>query len=198
MFKHGDILFSQIGSDSNAISAVTKGYRGARLNHVGVVIQNNWGTFVLEAFPPEVRVTQIEVFLRRSADPFDARLRYISARMREMYRALLPSAIDFGLKLRNTPYDQLYLTESSALYCSELVVDMFKYANGGTGFFIEKPMNFRDLATGEIHPAWIEYYAKFGMQVPEGEPGSNPGDLSKDDRLEIIDIQGPPAGYSNA
>lgn len=198
MFKHGDLLFSQIGTDTNAISAVTEGYRGARLNHMGIVVENQWGLFVLEAFPPEVRVTQIEVFLRRSADPADARQRYVAARLLTTYQGLLPGAIEYGLKKRNVPYDDLYLTDSSALYCSELVIDMFKYANRGEEFFIENPMSFRDLTTGQIHPAWIEYYAKFGMPVPEGQPGSNPGDLSKDSRIEIVAVQGPPAGYSDA
>src|SRR5688572_13665357 len=68
MFEHGDLVFSQIGSDANAISAVTEGYRGARVNHMGVVVKNHKGFFVLEAYPPEVRVTQLDVFLRRSSD----------------------------------------------------------------------------------------------------------------------------------
>ena len=198
MIQHGDFLFSQIGTDSNAISAVTEGYRGARLNHMGIVVENQWGVFVLEAFPPEVRVTQIDVFLRRSADPVDARHRYITARLLEPYRKLLPSAIRYGLKKRNIPYDTLYLTDAAALYCSELIVDMFRYANDGVEFFVEKPMSFRDLATDQIHPAWIDYYAKFGMPVPEGQPGSNPGDLSKDSRIEVVQVEGPPAGYSDA
>jgi hypothetical protein len=198
MIKHGDLLFSLIGSDSNAISAVTEGYRGARLNHMGIVLDNQWGTFVLEAFPPEVRVTQIDVFIRRSSDPVDGRLRYIAARLDAAHRHLLSDAVEYGLKMRNLPYDDLYLTDSSALYCSELIVDMFKHANGGLEFFVERPMSFRDLVTGQIHPVWIEYYKKFGMAVPEGKPGSNPGDLSRDSRVEVFEVVGPPAGYSDA
>lgn len=55
--KHGDLLYTQIGNiEVDAIAAVTEGIGGALLNHVGVVIDNNWGRFVLEAFHPEVRV----------------------------------------------------------------------------------------------------------------------------------------------
>lgn len=93
------------------------------------------------------------------------------------------------------PYDQLYLTDPSALYCSELVVDMFSVSNGGRPFFEESPMSFRDTVTGEIHPAWIYYYQKFGMPVPDGQPGSNPGSMSLDNRVEILRVEGPPAGY---
>lgn len=197
MYAHGDLIFTQIGGDANAISAVTRGHKGARLNHMGVVVRNSYGWFVLEAFPPEVRVTQLEVFLRRSADPLDDRQRYIAARLDVNYRHLIPAAVKYGLSRRDTPYDDLYLTDQTALYCSELVVDMFRAANGGSEFFTERPMSFRDLATGEIHPAWVEYYAKFGMEVPDGQPGSNPGDISLDERLEVISVQGPPSGYGD-
>lgn len=194
MFQHGDLLFTQIGSEHNAISAVTEGYRGARVNHVGVVVRNNKGVFVLEAFPPEVRVTQFEVFLRRSNDT-SGNPRYIGARLSLAYAQLIQPAIEFGLSRRNVPYDELYLTDERALYCSELLVDMFKAANNGVPFFAEHPMSFRDPVTGEILPAWVEYYERFGMDVPDGEPGSNPGDISKDLRLVVLQVIGNITGY---
>ena len=197
MFRHGDLIFSQIGSDKNAISAVTEGYRGARVNHMGIILENHKGVFVLEAYPPEVRVTQLEVFLRRSSD-LSGHQRYIVARLKEVHLSLISPAIEYGLQQRNITYDNLYLTDQSALYCSELVVDMFKFANGGVPFFQEHPMSFRDLATGEIHNAWVEYYERFGMAVPDGEPGSNPGTISKDARLDVIHVQGPLVGYIDA
>lgn len=194
MFAHGDLLFTQIGSAQNAISAVTEGYRGARVNHVGVVVLNNKGAFVLEAFPPEVRVTQIDVFIRRSND-FSGKPRYIGARLHSAHTHLIQPAIAYGLSRRDVPYDDLYLTDESALYCSELLVDMFKVANNGAPFFTEHPMSFRDPATSQILPAWIEYYERFGMEVPDGEPGSNPGDISKDQRLAITKVIGAITGY---
>jgi hypothetical protein len=195
MYRHGDLLFTQLGSDQNAISAVTEGYKGARVNHMGVVVKNNLGWFVLEAFPPEVRVTQIDVFLRRSAHPATQEQRYIAARLAHTWQPLVPPAVQFGLARRDVPYDDLYLTDPSRLYCSELVVDMFRDANHGVDFFVEKPMSFRDPVTHEVLPAWKEYYAHFGMEVPDGQPGSNPGDISRDSRLEVYEVQGPLTGY---
>lgn len=192
--EHGDLVFTQIGFDNDPIGAVTEGYRGARVNHVGVVVRNNKGYFVLEAFPPEVRVTQVEVFLRRSEDA-SSLPRYITARLQPAFRHLIPVAVAFGLERRNMPYDRLYLTDETALYCSELLIDMFKAANNGVPFFTERPMSFRDLGTGEVLPAWVEYYERFGMDVPEGEPGSNPGDISNDPRLDIVEVVGSIAGY---
>jgi Permuted papain-like amidase enzyme, YaeF/YiiX, C92 family len=198
VYHHGDLVFSQIGTNANAISAVTRGYNGARLNHMGVIVKNNAGWFVLEAFPPEVRVTQIDVFKRRSANPLGAEERYVVMRLASTHRALISPAVQYGLSVRDTPYDQLYLTDPTSLYCSELVVDMFRSANGGMEFFAERPMSFRDRVTGQVLPAWVEYYDKFGMSVPDGQPGSNPGDISTDVRLDLVEVQGPPGGYGDA
>lgn len=193
MFETGDFVFSVVGRDDNAISEVTQGYRGARVNHMGIALKTPRGDFVLEAFPPEVRLTNIDVFSRRSIG--NAGLpRLMFGRLDAEHRQLIPSAIEYGIGQRNIPYDRLYLTGETALYCSELIVDMFNHANGGTPFFAEDPMSFRDIETGQVHQAWVDYYAYFGMTVPEGEPGSNPGDISLDGRLEIYRVEGPIPG----
>lgn len=193
--KTGDLVFSFVGADENAISDVTLGYRGARVNHMGVLIDTNHGSFVLEAFPPEVRLTKFEVFSRRSHDDANAP-RLMFGRLLPAYHHLITPAVEYGIVQRNTPYDQLYLTDEQALYCSELVVDMFRHANNNATFFPETPMSFRDTETGQIHPTWERYYAYFGMPVPEGEPGSNPGELSLDNKIEIFDVIGSIPGYT--
>lgn len=190
----GDLIFTQIGSPTNAISAVTEGYKGARINHIGVIIETQLGKFVLEAFPPEVRLTNIKVFLNRSKDR-DGNVRYIVARLKQEFQNLIPKAISYGLQQRDVPYDRRYLTDETELYCSELVVDMFKNANNGISFFKESPMSFRDTETGEVHNYWEKYYEYFGMDVPEKEPGSNPGEISKDERLHVYDVVGDITGY---
>lgn len=191
--RTGDLIFSAIGREDNPISAVTEGFRGARLNHMGVVEVTPLGIFVLEAFYPEVRLTVLDVFARRSfSETKEPRL--MLGRLRDEHHHLIDPAMQYGISLRNIPYDELYLTRKSALYCSELVVAMFRYANGDRLFFKEEPMSFRDIDTGEPHQTWIDYYAYFGMAVPEGEPGSNPGAISRDDRLEIYDVIGPIPG----
>jgi hypothetical protein len=191
----GDFLFGFIGSRENAISAVTSGFRGARVNHLGIAVKNAKGTYLLEAFPPEVRLTNTEVYKRRTNDD-SGKPRLLHARLRPEFRSLIGKAIQYGLSVRDVPYDRLYLTDNQSLYCSELVVDMFASANGGRPFFHERPMSFRDLSTGTIAQTWIDYYAYFGLPVPEGEPGSNPGDISADPRLEMIDVIGTIPGYT--
>lgn len=165
---------------------------------MGVIVKNKVGWFVLEAFPPEVRVTQIDVCTRRSVDPGTGLERFIMMRLKPAFVHPIPAAVQYGLEQRNVPYDQLYLTDSAALYCSELVVDMFRAANGGNAFFVERPMSFRNPATGQILPAWTDYYEKFGISVPDSQSGSNPGDISCDTRLHLVSVTGPPGGYSTA
>ncbi len=195
--EHGDLIFSFVGHPRNAISAVTEGYRGARVNHMGVIVENRRGTFVLEAFPPAVQLTNYRMFLTSSKFR-DSGPRYMLGRIREEDRQLIPEAIRYGLDRRDIPYDQLYLTDENALYCSELVVDMFKFANNGIEYFPETPMSFRNNTNGELNEMWISYYRRFGMAVPENEPGSNPGDLSRDARVLIYEVEGPIPGYGSA
>lgn len=192
--RSGDLVFSFKGSRVGAIAAVEAGYRGARFNHMGVVVETPFGAFILEAFPPEVRLTAYPVFARRHAGA-NGVPRLMFARLKPAHAGLIPTALAYGLAQRDVPYDERYLTDEAALYCSELVVDMFKHANGGAAFFAETPMSFSDPATGEILQHWIEHYADFGMPVPEGQPGSHPGEISLDPRLDIISVQGDIPGY---
>ena len=41
-------------------------------------------------------------------------------------------------------------------------------------------------STGVVTPYWKKYYERWHLKVPEGEPGSNPGNLSRSDKLTII------------
>lgn len=43
-------------------------------------------------------------------------------------------------------------------------------------------MSFRD-AEGQMPAFWVELFAKLGETVPEGVPGTNPNDLSRDEQL---------------
>ena len=51
-------------------------------------------------------------------------------------------------------------------------------------------MTFRDPQTGNPLEFWVRYYALLGVPVPEGEIGSNPGDLSLSDKFSRIDQLG--------
>jgi len=192
--KTGDLIFTQIGSADGLISTVTEGHRGARVDHVGVIVENARGTYVLEAFPPEVRLTNLEVHIRRTRAGGEGVPRYMLARLEPQHRHLIDAAIASGIAQRDKPYDRFYGEDDDALYCSELVVDMFKEANGGQPFFPESRMRFLD-DNGVVPEGWRTYFAYFGVDVPIGERGSNPAALSRDDKLEIYKVVGPITGY---
>ena len=81
------------------------------------------------------------------------------------------------------PYDDLYLPGDSAVYCSELV--QLNYVNpDGDLIFDTIPMSFHD-ATGRVTDYWQEFYSRRGMAVPEGFPGTNPGELSRRPQVTI-------------
>lgn len=184
--EDGDLFFQDlVGSGASAIESVTPGFNRAEVSHMGMIVKIGQKKYIIEAFPPEVRINPITVFLSRAKD-YLMRPRVFVGRLKPAYRELIPAAKEKALKLRGLPYDRLYLTGEDAYYCSELIVDAFKYANNGIAFFPEHPMSFRDEETGEILDYWKRYYAYFGMDVPEGESGSNPGEISLSDKIEII------------
>ena len=49
------------------------------------------------------------------------------------------------------------------------------------------PMSFHD-STGKVTEFWTKFYAARGLEVPEGEPGTNPGQLSRDPSVKILGV----------
>ena len=49
-----------------------------------------------------------------------------------------------------------------------------------------KPMTFRDKQTGEISPLWVEHFKRYKCEIPEGVPGTNPGDMSRSKAIRIV------------
>ena len=82
------------------------------------------------------------------------------------------------------PYDDLYLPGDSAIYCSELVLLNYRSVSNRP-IFDPIPMSFHD-ETGQVTDYWREFYAARGLEVPEGEPGSNPGELSRRPQVSIL------------
>ena len=79
--------------------------------------------------------------------------------------------------------------ENDAFYCSELIHFSFKAANGGSDLFHPKPMTYKDPDTGELFPIWETYFLELGIPIPEGKPGLNPGGMSLEPVLEMMEIQ---------
>ncbi len=68
--ENGDLLFQDLAGDglSQAVETVTPGFRNAEVSHVGVFVKIAGRDMVVEAFPPDVRLTPFEAFAGRALD----------------------------------------------------------------------------------------------------------------------------------
>lgn len=73
------------------------------------------------------------------------------------------------------PYDQAFLPDNGAMYCSELVRESFR-RDDGSYLFDASPMNFR-AADGSFPHWWVEHYTNLGMPIPQDTLGTNPQDM---------------------
>jgi hypothetical protein len=175
LLREGDLLFC-VSADDNNITRVTQGLHGARIDHVGIVHFRSDSLLVLEAVHQGVVLTPIDSFLkRRDSLVFASRLRDTTSVHRSVVRALC---------YLGHPYDFFFMPDDSAMYCSELVQKNYLDAQGNP-IFPPIPMSFHD-ESGVITPYWRDYYGRHGLAVPEGAPGSNPGQLSRCPLLEIV------------
>ena len=177
--QEGDLLFC-CSDTANAITAVTRGVEGLPIDHVAVFhrIGGEKGIpYVIEAVKPAVRLTPIDTFLFHNPQVIVGRV--------NVDCSIHPS-VRCCLKMVGKPYDDLYLPGDSAIYCSELGQLCYVDAKGDQ-VFDTVPMSFHD-ASGKVTDYWIEFYRQRGMAVPEGESGTNPGELSRRGQIKIIGV----------
>jgi hypothetical protein len=175
--KEGDLLFCSSDS-TNAITQVTCGVEDLPIDHVGIVhrIGGDEGPlFVIEAVKPAVCLTPIDSFLVDNARIVVGRVNVPMDVFRSVRRCLM---------MVGKPYDDLFLPGDSAIYCSELVQLNYVSPDGNI-IFDAVPMSFHD-ASGQVTEYWKDFYSRRGMAVPEGRPGSNPGELSRRPQVTIM------------
>lgn len=164
----GDLIFHVVGT-GNAITAVTPG----GIDHVGIYLGRD---SVIEAIPREgVVITPLRAVLSREPGC------YVAGRVgkADRRRSIAEARSYLGRR-----YDSLYLAGNDAVYCSELV--LLAYTDRyGTPLLQPVPMTFRD-STGRIPDHWVQLYSRHQMDVPEGLPGSNPGELARRWQVRII------------
>lgn len=175
--SEGDLLFC-LSPKGNDITAVTEGYKGQPIDHVAIVHWQGDSVFALEAVHSGVCLTPIDSFLqRRDTLVVVAQLRDTTG---------VAASVQRALTCLGRPYDFLFMPDDSAFYCSELVQKNYRDAQGRL-VFSPIPMSFHD-KTGRVTPEWKAYYARRGREVPEGWPGSNPGDLSRSEKVRILGL----------
>ncbi len=187
-FKSGDLIFQDLdcGGLCDAIEAVTPGVGGKHFSHVGLVyVEHDTIVSVIEAIGKDVHLTPIQSFLNRQLDE-KGNAKIVVGRLEKQYRYFNKGAIAFALKQLGTPYDDAFMYDNGSYYCSELIYDAYKHSYSNHPFFELSPMTFNDPATGQLFPAWADYYKGIGKPVPEGMPGCNPGSIANSDKIQII------------
>lgn len=182
-FRSGDLVF-QAGGDGEMSRAIEESTNGG-FTHVGIIERSGDSLFVLEATPRNgVTRTPFKEFADSSAHDSEGKPLIAVYRVKNLPKALKDSAVVRAHRYLGRPYDFFYTPGTDSLYCSELVWEVFLDAEGGH-IFQSVPMNFKG-ADGAIDPFWAELYARHGRRVPQGEPGTNPNDLSKSERMKRI------------
>lgn len=181
--RTADLLFQVEGSSafSEAISSSTAAPSDSlAFVHVGIVeIGPEGEQMVVEASPEEgVRVVPLVRFLAEAPE-VGGSPGVVAMRLSVPFPAR--EAVERALGHLGEPYDWWYLPANGRMYCSELIYESYLSA-GGEPLFEARPMNFRR-PDGSMPEFWTELYSRLGAEVPEGVPGTNPADLSRDPRL---------------
>ncbi len=192
--RGGDLLFVVNGQGNN-ITDVTDGVDGLGIDHIAVFSDGN----VIEAIPEYGVVEKpLDSFLIRLSDRESVLVGRIEG-------VDVEESVANARKFLGRPYDDIFMPSDSAIYCSELVQKSFVFKDGlkerdqnvkevdskatgsGTKHFVfgTIPMSFHD-STGNVTEFWTKFYSARGLAVPEGEPGTNPGQLSRDPNVKIL------------
>ena len=181
----GDFLFQDLdcGALCDAIENATFNDKKYKISHMGIVLVENDSTFVLEAYN-EVEKTPINTFLNRSKTK-QGNPRVILARLKPEFQKYIPNFIQRLKTKIGLAYDTEFKLYNNKYYCSELVYENMLDSLEKPLFTI-KPMTFKNQKTHQIDQAWIEYFKKQNIPIPEGELGCNPADYLLSDKLKII------------
>lgn len=186
--KPGDLLFQDLdgGPLSEAITEATIGIDNDRISHVAIVISTEGPEpVIIEAYADGVKAESLSTLLARSSDE-QGSPRVIVGRLKPEYQALIPKAIAAAQSQLGQPYNKEFLLSSEGFYCSQLIAYIFKQANTNVDFFVQQPMNFKNLITHRYPTAWKDYFEKIGKPIPQSELGTNPAEFSRDPRIDIV------------
>ncbi|MBR4389034.1 MAG: hypothetical protein IKT00_07635 [Prevotella sp.] len=167
LLRDCDLLF-HVSMEDNAITSVTEGTNLQKIDHVSIFLYREGRPYVIEAIDKGVVITPLDSVLVRSGYHLVGRVRGSLDKERTLHRAEA---------FLGRSYDHMFLSDNTAIYCSELVELSYVLTNGKK-VFNTIPMTFTS-TDGVILPYWQSFYAEHGMEVPEGQPGTNPGELSR-------------------
>lgn len=169
----GDLLFFR---DAEGMGAAVKESTG-QYTHVAIVESVGDTVWIIDA-TPQNGVSR-RPYLRSFKDIPDVH------RLED--RSDVDSALIRARSFIGMPYDNAFLPDNRAFYCSELIYECFLNDDSQENrhLFEAKPMNWRN-ADGELPKYWVKHFKKLKMAVPEGVMGTNPTDLSRSPLLRKL------------
>lgn len=186
--QSGDLLFVaapfEDASDmAQAITTATASRDSIKFSHVAMVVVERGSFYVLEA---SLRwgVTRVEWSAFLSEAPLINGKPGVVVKRVSIPGFPMEAAVNRAKLHKGEPYDQSFRPDNGKMYCSELIYESYRYADG-RALFTARPMNFRD-ANGRMPTFWTEWFKRLGEAVPEGVSGTNPQDLSKEKFLKEV------------
>ncbi len=179
--NEGDLLFV-VASDtdfSRAITEATAWEDSLKYSHVAMVVEENGEYCVLEASSEQGVVCLAWDDYMAIHKNEHGRPHVVVMRLNADYP--VKQAVARAKTHLGEPYDWSYLPDNGKMYCSELVYDSYRAADGSP-LFTAHPMNFRD-ANGNIPSFWVDLFERIGETIPEGVLGTNPNDMAKESIL---------------
>ncbi|PZT11457.1 YiiX/YebB-like N1pC/P60 family cysteine hydrolase [Stenotrophomonas maltophilia] len=181
--REGDLLFVTAGRSglSAAIDDATGKQGAPSFDHVALLAAAPDGWEVLHADEKGSRRQSLVEFRQEAR----AKQRHIVVyRLHTSPQAAIKDAIATARTMLGKPYNASYVLNEDSYYCSDFIERAFRAHH----VFALQPMNFRNPQTGQIAQHWVDLYRGMGMEVPQGQPGTNPNDMSAAPVLQRIGV----------
>ncbi len=190
--QSGDLLFVGIPADytlsdtasmSDAIVASTGDSNLLNFIHVAIIEVERDTTWIIDAtikrgvsrYPLDSMMADFQ--LKDGSYP-----EFVVMRLRDNRHA--DSYVEQSKAYLGRAYDMWFLPDNEEQYCSELVRNAYRNADGNY-LFAEAPMNFKS-PDGTFPPYWVQLFQSLGQPIPQDLPGTNPNDMHADSALVKI------------
>ena len=176
--RNGDLVFvglplgyqTETGTVDEAIAAATGQEGVLNLIHVAIAEVDADSIWIIDAtIAHGVDRHPLEVFLKDFTLKDGTYPEFIIKRVKGVD---VKAAVERAKTFCGRGYDMYFLAENEELYCSELVQRSYLDA-AGSQVFESEPMNFC-APDGTMPPYWDWLFEQLGMEIPQGQPGTNP------------------------
>lgn len=177
VLHHGDIIFhTSISQQSKAIQKATH----SPYSHCGIIYKKDNTFMVLEAIQP-VKTTPLGKWIDRGRNGH-----FVVKRLHNAEHRLTPTVLQrmqtLGEQWQGKPYDPYFEWSDTAMYCSELVWKLYKWAAGVELCPVARLRSF-DLTSKEVQHLMKQRY---GTALPLDEPVVSPDNIFTSKKLRVV------------